>query len=275
MTKPLLLITTIILLMSSCKKSSNSNEEPENVTPNIPTIQSCVLSSWNDINGLEIKYTYDAQGRITGENIAAPNFYELPSSRKFEWKSDKITVTEAPANRSYDLSLTSNRVSRFTFLPDRYSTVTYSNDGYISKISDYKISDNTLLLTKEFLYTAGNLTSIISTRGIGTASVIKETYLLDYYVDKKAIDGADIGLNNFILPNWDLSDAFAPYQLPAGIFGKSSTNLLKSVRYPLGEESFNFIYDFDAAGKPIKMTYKEPNSKGGLNIVSFNYICPN
>lgn len=260
------LLAVAVLLTASCKKGGDDSSTEEGVIIN----QDCYLSNWDNNNGLKIKYAYDSNNRIITENIVAPDWYELPSLREFNWKSDRVTVTESPSKFTYDLMLSENKVSKFSFVNGRYSTAAYNSEGYIISISDFSNTNNSLIHTKEFNYQNGNLTSIVS-KLPNNQNV--ETYTLEYYTDKKAIEGVDIGLNKFILADWDLGDSFAPYQIPVGIFGKASKNLLKSVVFPGGNEEFNFVYEFDSSGKVTRIMYREPNSVGGNNLTSLSYNC--
>lgn len=263
MKKLLSLLILSSLISFSCKKESSKEDQTNNNT--------CYITNWEEGN-ISINYVYDANDRIVTENITkGAGLYELPAKRTFNYKSDRITVNELPSNIAYDLLLSSNKVVKFSFKPDRYSEVTYSADGYVSKISDYNNGDNKLLHTKEFIYQSGNLTSIIATGAIGMPNQNIETYTLEYYGDKKAIEGVDLALNKFIMPDWDLADYFAPFQLQAGLFGKPSANLLKAVRFPHNGEYFSFTYDFDKNDKVTKITYQD--KRNTVKIVNLSFNC--
>lgn len=263
MKKLLSLLILSSLISFSCKKEPSKEDQTNNNT--------CYITNWEEGN-VSINYVYDANDRIITENITkGAGVYELPGKRTFNYKSDRVTINELPSNVSYDLLLSSNRVIKFSFKPDRYSEVTYTTDGYVSKINDYSNSNNSLLHTKEFKYQNGNLTSVIATGGIGTPNQNTETYTLEYYQDRKAIEGMDLALNKFILPDWDLADYFAPFQLSIGLFGKSSGNLLKAVRFPNGGEYFSFTYDFDKNNKVTKITYQD--KRNAVKIVSLSFNC--
>lgn len=251
------------LISFSCKKEPSKEDQTNNNT--------CYIANWEEGN-VSINYAYDANDRIVTENITkGAGVYELPAKRTFNYKSDRITVNELPSNVTYDLLLSSNRVVKFSFKSDRYSEVAYDADGYISKISDYSNSNNSLLHTKEFRYQNGNLTSVIATGGIGTPNQNTEIYALEYFQAKKAIEGVDLALNKFIMLDWDLADYFAPFQLPVSFFGKGSVNLLKAVRFPHGGEYFSFTYDFDKNDMVTKITYQD--KRNAVKIVSLSFNC--
>jgi hypothetical protein len=257
------MLLIICLVLSSCKKTSQSKEDQINNN-------TCYITNWEEGN-VSINYAYDNNDRIVTESITkGSGVYELPAKRTFNYKSDRITINEFPSNITYDLLISSNRVVKFSFYADRDSEVTYSLEGYITKINDYSISSNKLLHTKEFRYQNGNLTSVIATGGLGTPNQNIETYTLEYYQDKKAVDGIDLSSNKFIMPDWDLADYFAPFQLPTGLFGKPSANLLKVVRFPHGGEYFTFNYDFDKNDKVTKITYQDKRNVTKIVSLSFN-----
>jgi hypothetical protein len=262
-------LAAICLLMFSCKKSPKANDD-DNTDPEPATNQSCYISSWVDGDVL-VQYLYDGDNSIITENITkVPGVYEAPKKREFDYRYDRIIVTESTPNKTYDLLLTSNRI---TEIPERYfrhSIITYSPEGYITLISTYD-NKNKLAYTRDFKYQSGNLTSIVATFLIGEPYESVEIFTLEYYTGKKAIDGVDLSLNQFILPDWAILEYFAPFQLPTTFFGKPSANLLKKIIYPNGRGYYNFSYDFDKNDKVNKITYSDQKNK--TKTVSLQYQC--
>ncbi|MBC8987558.1 DUF4595 domain-containing protein [Pedobacter sp. N36a] len=259
------LLILSIFISFSCKKEPSKESQTNN--------NMCYITNWEESN-VSINYAYDANDRIITENITkGSGAYVLPAKRTFNYKSDRITVNELPSNTTYDLLLSSNRVVEFSFPSawNDYSKVEYSSDGYVTKISNYYKTDNKLYHTKEFKYQNGNLISVIATGGIGTPNQYTETYSLEYYQDRKAIEGVDFALNKFIMPDWYLSDYFTPFQLPVSFFGGGSGNLLKAVRFPHGGEYFSFTYDFDKNDKVTKITYID--KRNAVKIVNLSFNC--
>lgn len=232
MKKLLLLISVTALFIASCKKD---DKDPDVEVPPVK-VDGCVLkeNSYTILDGLgtgakgSINYTYDSKARVvTAKYGDSLNLYSYSANQIILKKANGAITT-------YKLDA-SGRIINETYSDNiSIKDYTYNPEGYL--IMEVLKKGETYLKT-EYLYTAGNLTSLL----VNNREGLKISYS-DQLSQKNFIDE---GINE--LPLF-YNGILRPY------FGKASKNL-PNLTVPGIAYYQSYYYTNDEKGNIVKAKY--------------------
>lgn len=260
-----------LMLLSVCIVSCGSNDEPSTepdvptpgVTENVKRISKIYFSDsyygagsfnfeWNDEGKL---YRYYVNIYQNNRNVI---------DHTFTYSDNKVIVTGKgiDGNETYTYALNSNGLARYCELIEkeelsesvyRYD-FTYNSSGYLTKIDegDY---------VQEFLYSNNSITQFTETYFYSNGDTdVDIVYFTNYEYENKS------GIHNFIFEEACHRHIGAFY---AGILGKPSQNLFKSIKYEESDDFGDFTYEFDEDGYLV--SEKEIDQDGEFKIKQYSY----
>lgn len=230
----------LLLSIAACKKP---NEAPALTTENnaIPS-KVTIQTSDSTENYQQYSIQYDSTGRVIGLRMSLTPGEKYPFSCIVSYKKDVISID------TFSSSDTSYCESYAIYTNGRPDLASFDAEGHLTSYLDK------YLLT----WKNGNLTEIkyLSNDTLNHIDTL-HTYL-DYYTDlvdrTRSVYMFHASVRHIGMPSYWFS--FEP------MFGKSSKNLLKSIRSSEGD--IDISYQVDDNGNPIKINYHiedvEPSS---------------
>lgn len=270
------LLTALILLffISACKK------DEDNVDNNTPLPQkSCFINTI--VSGTDkTVYTYDAENRVIKVESFEANVLDYYET--FTYTNSNVTVKYFEGNGTADgqdvAEMQNGRVTKvvstdsytnngFTETYTSTYVYEYNSAGFLTKSTgESKTTTNkpntpatTSTETITYTYQNDNLSQKVESYQSGSSSYTS-TYSYEYFTDK----------DNVVNIGYEIGDYDDEYVF---LFGKQSKNLIKKVSYVDRDVnsgvtqnysgSSTYTFDYDANGKPNKVTEVSSNTSNG------------